>query len=181
MRQARKNFENAFLAESLHSLSKHHLPRIERCLRLLPEKQIWWRPNASSNSVGNLVLHLNGNVRQWIISGLGGAPDRRERDQEFSERGPLPRRALVKRLRETVGEACRVIRRLTPQDLARQHSIQKYHVTGFVALNHATEHFAHHSGQILYITKLLVARDLGFTRLPGERKKKSARKRLPAI
>jgi uncharacterized damage-inducible protein DinB len=181
MKRLQPNFEQVFLAEALHSLRKHHLPRILRCLEKLSEKQIWWRPNPASNSAGNLVLHLNGNVRQWILSGLGGLPDRRERDREFSERGPLPRRVLAAKLRKTVNEACRVIARLTPQDLARLHAIQRYQVSGFVALSHVTEHFAHHSGQILYITKMLQARDLGFTHLPGEKRKRAAKKRLPAI
>ncbi|MGH9651714.1 MAG: hypothetical protein ACRD3I_14770, partial [Terriglobales bacterium] len=63
-------------------LREVYLPRIARCLSLLSEGEIWWRPHRTSNSVGNLLLHLEGNVRQWIISGLGGAPDRRERDTE---------------------------------------------------------------------------------------------------
>ena len=70
----------SILAQAQHSLRDHHLPRITRCLALLPEREIWWRPHRTSNSVGNLVLHLCGNVRQWIISGEGGAPDRRQRD-----------------------------------------------------------------------------------------------------
>jgi uncharacterized damage-inducible protein DinB len=181
MKPARKTFQRIFLEEAQHSLRKHHLPRILSCLRHLSEDQVWWRPNPSSNSVGNLVLHLEGNVRQWIICGLIGAPDRRERDKEFSERGPIPRRALAARLEKTVNEACRVIGRLPSCELSRRRQIQKFHVTGFVALSHVTEHFAYHAGQILYVTKLLRARDLGFTRLPGEKRGKPAGKKLPAI
>jgi uncharacterized damage-inducible protein DinB len=181
MKLAQQNFEPMFLAEAQHSLRKHHLPRILRCLRMLSEDQIWWRPNPSSNSVGNLVLHLEGNVRQWIISGLGGVPDRRERDKEFSELGPLPRRALSAKLHKAVNEACRVIARLSPRELARKRAIQKFHVTGFEALSHVTEHFAYHAGQILYVTKLLKAQDLGFTRLPGEKPRKPAARKLSAI
>ncbi len=181
MKPGRKSFEQMFLAEARHSLRQHHLPRIVRCLEMLSEDQIWWRPNSPSNSIGNLVLHLCGNVRQWIISGVGGAPDLRERDKEFSERGPLPRRALATKLRRTVNEACRVITRMPRQELARPRSIQKFRVTGFGAVGHVTEHFAYHSGQILYATKLLQARDLRFTRLPGEKPKKAAGRNLPAI
>src|SRR6266568_8359719 len=79
-----------FIAQAHHSLLRHHLPRIERCVNMLSETEIWWRPNPQSNSVGNLVRHLEGNVRQWIISGLGGAPDTRQRDLEFRERGTIP-------------------------------------------------------------------------------------------
>ena len=96
-------------------LRQVYLPRITSCLEMLSPSQIWYRPNEASNSVGNLVLHLTGNVRQWIISGLGGAPDIRERDVEFSERGPIPRRVLARRLHQTVEEACDVLSRLSPR------------------------------------------------------------------
>lgn len=170
-----------FVAQARHSLQAHHLPRVTGCLEMLSEKQVWWRPNEASNSVGNLVLHLEGNVRQWIISGLGGAPDRRQRDREFAERGPLPRRTLIRRLRRTVNEACRTLERLSAPELARPRSIQRFRVTGFEAIRHVTEHFAHHTGQILYITKLQRGRDLGFTRLPGAPRRPRARQAPPAI
>ena len=147
-----------------------YLGDIVRCLSLLTEKEIWWRPNAASNSAGNLVLHLCGNVRQWIISGLGGAPDLRVRDREFSERGPIPRRVLVARLRATVSEASRVLRRLSPESLTRKYTIQGFRVTGLVAVAHVYEHFSHHAGQIIYITKLKRGTKLRFTRLPKIKK-----------
>ncbi len=141
---------------------------------MLSEKEIWWRPNAASNSVGNLVLHLEGNVCQWIISGLGGAPDRRERDREFAERGPIPRRDLVAQLRKTVTEACRVLEKLSPETLSRSYRIQGFRVTGLGAVCDVVEHFAYHAGQIIYVTKLKHGRDLGFTRLPSEKAKRSS-------
>jgi len=153
-------------------LRKVYLPRIERCLQELSTEQIWWRPNPVSNSIGNLVLHLKGNVRQWIVAGLGGAPDVRERDKEFAELGPLPGEVLLQSLRDTVQHACRILRRLTPADLAKSHNIQGYRVTGFEASFHVAEHFSHHAGQIILITKLLIGRDLAFTRLPGDKKKR---------
>lgn len=162
-----------FLAQARHSLGRHHLPRIERCLAMLTDEEIWWRSNDASNSIGNLVLHLCGNVRQWIIAGLGGEPDHRRRDQEFAERGPLPGLALRAMLRSTVREACRVLGRLTAHDLARTYSIQKFRVTGLVAVSHVVEHFAFHAGQIILVTKLKRGKDLAFTRLPGEKGKRS--------
>ena len=172
---------NSILAQARHSLLSHHLPGIARCLVLLPEREIWWRPHSTSNSIGNLVLHLCGNVRQWIISGVGGAPDRRERDKEFAERGPIPKRLLLARLRSTVQEACRVLEQLSPAELERARVIQGFHVTGLEAVTHVTEHFAHHSGQIILITKMRLRRDLGFTRLPEEKPKKPRGRKLPAI
>ncbi len=164
---------NLFLASSQHSLAKQNLPRIVECLQQLSEEEIWWRPNSSSNSAGNLVLHLCGNVRQWIIAGLGGAEDKRERDREFAERGPIPRQALVTQLRRTVRDACRVLARLSEDSLLLKHDIQGYHVAGLDAAFHVTEHFGYHTGQIIYITKLKRARDLRFTHLPVIKKKSS--------
>jgi len=169
------------LTQARHALEAHHLPRIARCLRMLSEKEIWWRPHPTSNSVGNIVLHLEGNVRQWIISGLGGAPDRRERDKEFSERGPIPRRVLLARLGKTVAEASRVIRKLSQDDLTREYVIQGFRLSGLKALWHVVEHFAHHSGQIVLVTKMKRRRDLGFTRLPGQAIKASRARTLPAV
>lgn len=166
---------NALLAESQRTLLREYLPRIEKCLGQLSDDEIWWRPNAESNSAGNLVLHLCGNVRQWIVSGLGGAEDIRERDLEFAEQGPMPREALVAQLRRTVREACSVISRLSDDSLARKYSIQGYHVTGVYAVVHVTEHFGYHAGQIIYITKLKRAEDLNFTRLPAVKRKGSGR------
>jgi uncharacterized damage-inducible protein DinB len=171
----------SILAQARHSLRDHHLPRIARCLALLPEREIWWRPHSTSNSVGNLVLHLCGNVRQWIISGLGRAPDRRQRDREFAERGPIPKHLLLARLRSTVREACRVLEQFPPAELERERVIQGYRVTGLEAVTHVTEHFAHHSGQIILITKMRLRRDLGFTRLPKQRPRKAPGRKLPAI
>lgn len=168
--------ESEFLKLAEHSLRRHHLPRIERCLAVLSNEQTWWRPNESSNSPGNLVLHLAGNVRQWIVAGLGGAADARHRDLEFSERGPVPRARLVGTLRSAVLEACKVLRRLRAADLAAVSVIQGLRVTGLNALLHVVEHFAFHTGQIVFVTKQLRSRDLGFTRLPHMRQRSRIRK-----
>ncbi|MBI1982857.1 MAG: DUF1572 family protein [Acidobacteria bacterium] len=181
MRAANSILAVEFLAHARHSLTRHHLPRIGRCLKLLAGREIWWRGNSASNSVGNLVLHLEGNVRQWIISGVGGAPDRRDRHREFAERGPIPRRKLFAHLERTVVEACGVLIQQSPGDLARVRTIQGFRVTGFKAVAHVIEHFAYHTGQIAYATKLLRRRDLKFTRLPGRNPKWSFRGKLPTI
>jgi uncharacterized damage-inducible protein DinB len=148
---------------------------------MLSDREVWWRPHASSNSVGNLLLHLSGNVRQWIVSGLGGAPDLRERDKEFTERGPIPRRKLLGRLQSTVQEATRLIGRLSLRDLEREYVIQGFRVTGLEALLHVTEHFAFHTGQIIMVTKTKRRRDLRFTRLPAKMQERAPRSCLPAI
>jgi uncharacterized damage-inducible protein DinB len=155
-----------------------YLPRIVRCLQLLTEKEIWWRPNGASNAAGNIVLHLCGNLRQWVISGLGGAPDVRERDLEFSERNPIPRRKLIRQLKTAVGEACEVIDGMSAESMLREFTIQGFRVSGLVAIVHVYEHFAYHAGQMTYLTKLKRGRDLKFTKLPAA--KSAARQKKPA-
>ena len=175
------NLARPFLAEASQLLLQVHLPRLEACLRELSPQQIWWRANPASNSAGNLVLHLEGNVRQWIVSGLGGTPDRRERDREFSELGPIPRRTLLARVRHAVTEADRVLRKLNGVALTRVYSIQGFRITGLCAVFHVVDHFSHHTGQIILLTKMLLGKNLKFTHLPGERKKKEKARSIPAF
>ncbi len=152
----------AFIDQSRRFLLKEYLPKIERCLDELSEEDLWWRPNETSNSVGNLLLHLAGNVRQWIVSGVGGVHDVRQRQQEFDERAPLPAEALLARLREALDEVDRVLADFDPVDLLQRRHIQGIEVTAFEAIYHVVEHFSTHVGQIIYITKLRTGRDLRF-------------------
>lgn len=166
-----------FCKDARSQLEKY-TPLIVRCLQLLSEKEIWWRPSDASNAAGNIVMHLCGNVRQWIVSGLGGAPDLRERDKEFSERGPVPRRVLISQLKRTVKEACQTIDSVTAKTLSREFDIQGFRVSVLAAIAHVCEHFAYHTGQVIYLTKLKLGRDLRFTRLPSS--KGSAHRRFGA-
>jgi uncharacterized damage-inducible protein DinB len=170
MRRQYSNFTKPLLEEARRVVAEVYPRRIERCLKFLSEEDIWWRPNPASNSVGNLVLHLQGNVRQWIIAGLGGEADRRERDREFAETGPVARRALLAGLRKTIKEADHVLAALRAPDFMRKYSVQGYRVSGLQIVCHVAEHFAFHTGQIIFVTKLKRGEDLRFTRLPGERK-----------
>lgn len=142
-----------------------YLPHILKCLQL-DEEEIWWRADAASNAVGNLVLHLCGNVRQWIISGLGGKPDVRNQDEEFAKGGPVSRRMLIATLKQTVEEARQTLDSVSPVTLGQEFAIQGYSVLGRTAVSSVYEHFAYHAGQIIYITKLKRGKDLGFTHLP---------------
>jgi len=162
---------NLFLSEA-HGTFDRYERRIAKCLSQLSDEQIWWRPNAASNSVGNLVLHLCGNVRQWIISGIGQTPDVRERDKEFARRDGVPKAKLLAQLRVTMREANRVLDRVSTEDLGRKYSIQGFRLSGLNAVSHVYEHFSHHAGQIIYITKMKRGKDLHFTHLPLIKKRK---------
>ena len=137
------------------------LSRIEACLDKLNEEQVWARGSENENAIGNLVLHLSGNVRQWIVAGVGGAPDTRERDGEFSARGGNSIPELKERLRGIVTEAAAVIGAVTPERLAERVVIQKYEVPVLEAIYHVVEHFSLHTGQVIFATKLLTGSDMG--------------------
>jgi uncharacterized damage-inducible protein DinB len=136
--------------------------RIETCLGKLPPEQVWARHAENENAVGNLVLHLEGNVRQWILSGVGGEPDVRARDAEFDARGGLAIAELEARLRLTVDKAIQQIRTLSPARLTDPLTIQGYQVTVLGAIFHVVEHFSGHTAQIIFATKFLTGEDLGF-------------------
>jgi uncharacterized damage-inducible protein DinB len=152
----------AYLAYSRRRLTEEYLPRILRCLKEMSDEDIWWRPAENANSAGNLVLHLAGNVNQWINSGLGGMPDLRNRDAEFAERGPVPRAELVDRITTAVRDAGETLSKLDPQRLMEVRHIQVYDVTCLDAVSHVVEHFSLHLGQVIYITKLRKRIDLKF-------------------
>jgi uncharacterized damage-inducible protein DinB len=136
--------------------------RIESCLDRLSEDQVWARGGENENAVGNLALHLCGNARQWIVSGLGGAPDSRERDAEFNARGGESVSDLKRRLRDVTHEAAAVLRQLSSERLTERVTIQNYDVTVLEAVYHVVEHFAMHTGQIVFAAKALTGEDLGF-------------------
>ena len=147
-----------FSADKLSQLSD----RIVTCLDKLSDEQIWTRHSDNENSIGNLVLHLCGNIRQWIGTGVAGLPDIRARDREFAARGGASREELKRRLRAAAGEAAEQIRNFPPGRLEEITNIQKYDVTRFEAIYHVIEHFSQHTGQIIFATKLLTSADLGF-------------------
>ena len=132
--------------------------RIEDCLGRLSNEQIWLRHSENENAVGNLVLHLCGNVNQWIGSGIGGKPDTRERHKEFEAREG----SLGTRLKDTIAEAAKIIRSVPAARLAERLKIQGYDTTGLKAIYHVVDHFAGHTAQIIFATKLLTGQDLGY-------------------
>lgn len=148
-----EEYRDLLVQEVRRRLKEENVPRIKKCLAELSTEEIWYRPNENSNSVGNLVLHLCGNVRQWLLSGLGGYTDNRRRQQEFDERGPFPTTVLVRHLDELMEEVEKVLSRLTPEQLLLPVDIQGFTETGVSILVHVVEHFSYHTGQITYYVK----------------------------
>jgi uncharacterized damage-inducible protein DinB len=136
--------------------------RVQDCLARLSPEQIWARGGENENAVGNLVLHLCGNVRQWIVSGVGGAADRRDRDTEFAARGNAPAGELAARLDAAIRDATAVVSSASAARLGERIQIQGYDVTVLEAVYHVVEHFAGHTGQIIFATKMLTGEDLGY-------------------
>ena len=157
----------AFLDESRRYVSQEYAVKIRLSLHDLSDEDLWWRPHEQANSIGNLLLHLAGNIRQWIMSGVGGVPDTRQRQAEFDQRGPLARAELLRRFDTAVGDADAVLRDLDPAALTQDRRIQGRDTTVFRAIYHVVEHFGMHTGQILYVAKLRSGADLGFYKDAG--------------
>lgn len=128
----------------------------------LEEKDVWVSPNENLNSIGNLILHLCGNIRQHIISALGGDQDIRTRDLEFSTTGGLNKLELIAKLQNTAGEATKVIARMGEEELLKKRIAQGVSHSGVDSIVHVTEHYSYHTGQIICLTKLFRNIDLAF-------------------
>lgn len=157
--------ERNFLETSAKRMRAAH-ERIQVCLGKLDDERIWLRTGDNANACGNLCLHLAGNVRQWILHGVGGQPDLRNRDAEFAARGGagkgMGKAELAAQLRSTVEEACALIDSLPDACLTEIRHPQNQTVTVLEAIYNVVEHFSLHTGQIIFLTKALTGEDLGF-------------------
>ena len=150
-----------FLAAGARTL-QDNLKKIRVAVELLSDQEIWAREGDVSNSVGNLLLHLEGNVRQHIISGVGGVRDARNRPLEFAARGGVAKEILLKKLEETVLEAARALENFDPSRLPEKGVIQGNDVVLMDDILHVVEHFSYHAGQIILIAKTLRQHDFGW-------------------
>src|SRR5438105_3818591 len=125
-----------FIAQSRGFLSADYLPKIERCLDVLSDADVWWRANEGSNSIGNLLLHLEGSTRAWIVGVAGGSHQPRDRQQEFDERKHIPRAELLARLRHTLAEADEVLAHLDVGVLLERRQARGEEVTVLLAVYH---------------------------------------------
>ena len=148
--------------EQLIFRMRENLPRIEKCLDLLTEEQVWQKPNASSNSIANLILHLCGNITQYIHSSMGHQQDLRARDLEFSTASGLSKKELYAKIESTIHGACSVIQACSIEELNRTRNVQGFTLSGVGCAIHVCEHLSYHVGQIALLTKLMTNRDLGF-------------------
>jgi hypothetical protein len=143
------------------------MKKINHCLSQLSEEQVWWRQADAQNSIANVLLHLCGNVRQWIVSGIGGEPDIRDRPKEFSERQAIPKAELWQRLNDVVDQACTVLANTTASELLAPRRIQGFDVTAVGAIFKTVTHFVGHAHQIVYITRCLLGEAYRFEWAPA--------------
>ncbi|MCL6650392.1 MAG: DUF1572 domain-containing protein [Chloroflexi bacterium] len=151
-----------FLARSRYYLCTEYPAKIRAAVTVLPPERLWWRPHEQANSVGNLLLHLAGNVRQWIVAGVGGHPDVRRRDLEFAARGGAEAEEMLAGLEATIREADSVIVQLLPSELLQRRVIQGRDLTVLEAIYHVVEHFSGHTGQIVWIAKMFAPEKIRF-------------------
>jgi hypothetical protein len=142
----------AFADAARHEL-REAAEQIRHCVAQLTDEDLWHRPDDRVNAIGNLILHLCGNLRQWVIHSVGGAADVRDRPAEFAQRDPIPSAELLQLLVETVAEADAVLARLTPDELVRSRHIQIGQRTGVAAIFHSVSHFVGHAQEITHMTR----------------------------
>ena len=159
-----KTPEAEFIEASRIFLRDDYLPKLLQCVNAMSDDDLWWRPNEVSNSVGNLILHLCGNVRQWIVASVGGVEFKRNRDAEFAARGPVPKAELIANLTLALSEVDSVLATLDGGRILQRVKVQTYDVSVLQAVYHVVEHFGYHLGQILYVYKMRTGTDPRFYR-----------------
>jgi uncharacterized protein DUF1572 len=143
------------LEELSDRLLRMYPEEIRECLAALDDDQIWWRPNEASNSVGNMVLHLTGNLNHYLGRGVASSGYKRTRAAEFAEKGPVPREELLRRFEEALGWARRAFERITPESLMDTAELGEESMEIARLVISVTTHFNGHVGQIIYVTKMV--------------------------
>lgn len=138
---ASQPLDRLFVEQARDYLSSEYPAKLRIAIAALPQDKLWWRPNEDSNSVGNLLLHLNGNIRQWIVAGVGGDAYERHRADEFAAREGRPASELLTALERTLGDVDRILGGLSADRLAERCAIQGRDITVLDAIFHVTEHF----------------------------------------
>ena len=158
----------SIIEEQVHLLDAA-MVKLRNCLSQLSDDQLWWRPAAEQNSIANLILHVCGNMTQWIICGVGGAEDQRNRDSEFEATGGVGGSDLVEKLDETLGNVTEIVRAISEESLLAERMIQGFTVTGLGAIVHSVSHFVGHTHQIIQLTRLQLGTDYQFAWSPETR------------
>jgi uncharacterized damage-inducible protein DinB len=162
MAQPISESDRLFLDRARYYLGTEYRVKLHRAVEALPADALWWRPNDLTNSVGNLLVHLVGNMRQWIVSGIGGAPSSRDRAEEFAMRDGPPASTLLGDLDRALVDVEHVLGSLRSADLVERRAIQGRDISVYEAVLHVVEHFSMHLGQIILFAKILAPGSLRF-------------------
>lgn len=163
-------FADSLVLESLNLLDQS-MAKIEHCVGQLDEAQIWHRCAPPLNSIGNLLLHLAGNLRQWAVAGVGDQQDKRVREAEFTARRGPEKSALLEELNTVVQDAKAVIKTLSADEWLQERTIQGFSVSSLGAISHTTSHFVGHTHQIIFMTRLILEEDYRFHWTPDSDRK----------
>ena len=156
------HLDRLFVERARDYLANEYPAKLRITVNALPPDRLWWRPNQDSNSVGNLLLHLNGNLRQWIVAGVGGETYARHRAEEFAAHEGQPASELLADLERTLADIDRILSGLSAERLAERCAIQGRDLTVLDAIFHVTEHFAYHLGQIILVAKMFAPGGIHF-------------------
>ena len=156
------HLDRLFVESAREYLANEYPAKLRITVTALPPDKLWWRPNQDSNSVGNLLLHLNGNLRQWMVAGVGGEAYARHRAEEFAAREGQAASELLADLERTLADIDRILSELTAERLAERCAIQGRDLTVLEAVFHVTEHFAYHLGQIILVAKMFAPGGIHF-------------------
>jgi len=167
------NLSKAFIAVSREVLAEG-VRKIEHCVGQLDDEQIWWRPRPEMNSIANLMLHLSGNLKQWIVAGIGGAKDVRNRPLEFSDRSNRPKAEVIAILGKTVTEVGAVLAKLTAEQLILPRRIQGFETNVIGAIMHTIPHFRGHVQEIIHVTREQLGEKYRFDFVPKGKEQESA-------
>lgn len=156
-----EKIKKEFIKDCCRHLNEY-TKRVKICLDLLSEEQVWQKPNEASNSIANLILHLCGNMTQYVLSSLGGKADARERDKEFTAKDGFNKEQLFEKLSAVVHSVIEEIQIHDEDSLLKTRMVQGFEKNGIAIILHITEHYSYHTGQIALLTKLMTNEDLGF-------------------
>ena len=152
----------AIVEEGRRRLVNESLPRMTQCLEQLTDDQIWWKPNKNSNSVGNIIVHVNGNLRQWVLSAIAGQPDERQRNIEFEMDGGISGTQLIEMLQATMREVSTALDEVVKIGILEIRPVQVFEESILSIIVHVVEHTSYHTGQVTWITKMLVDGQLNY-------------------
>jgi hypothetical protein len=149
----RQNVGRALLDVARNQMAER-AQRIEHCVGQLSDDQLWWRPLEGMNSIANLLLHLGGNMTQWILSGVGGEPDHRYRPGEFADRSFAPKAEVLEGFKAVVARVDTLLAEFDETRLLEPRRIQGFEETVLSALWHCLEHLGGHTQEIICLTRM---------------------------